>query len=96
MKQAPPPDKVEAIKRIQKALLGLGFPLPGSFPSGPTGEPDGQFGPETHRAVLAFQKREFPRDPNQWDGRVGKNTLGRGRIKYWANQGVTTAYPLGL
>lgn len=77
IKMAPPADDVEAVRRIQKALVELGFSMPVSFPKGPAGEPDGEFGPETYRTVLAFQRREFPKDPGQWDGRVGKNTLGK-------------------
>jgi peptidoglycan hydrolase-like protein with peptidoglycan-binding domain len=77
IKQAPPEDDADAVRRIQKALVALGFSMPLSFPSGLASEPDGKFGTETYHAVLAFQKREFPQDPNQWDGRVGKNTLGR-------------------
>src|SRR3546814_2465829 len=38
---------------------------------------DGLFGPETFNAVHAFQKREFPGQYGQWDGRVGKNTLAK-------------------
>jgi peptidoglycan hydrolase-like protein with peptidoglycan-binding domain len=77
VKKAPPPDEPGAVRRIQKALLLLGFALPKSFPAGPSKEPDGQFGDETFQAVQAFQRREFPQDPSQWDGRCGKNTLGR-------------------
>jgi peptidoglycan hydrolase-like protein with peptidoglycan-binding domain len=77
VKKAPPADEPEAVRRIQKALVALGFPLPLSFTSGPTNEPDGQFGDETFRAVISFQKREFPQTPGEWDGRCGKNTLGR-------------------
>lgn len=77
IKMAPPEDDEEAVQRIQKALVALGFSMTISFPFGPASEPDGKFGPETYHTVLAFQKREFPQDPSQWDGRVGKNTLGR-------------------
>jgi peptidoglycan hydrolase-like protein with peptidoglycan-binding domain len=77
IKQSPPEDDADAVRRIQKALVALGFSMPLSFPSGLASEPDGKFGTETYRAVLAFQKREFPNDSIQWDGRVGKNTLGR-------------------
>ena len=75
IKPAPPPDDPDAVKRIQKALAELKFPLPLSFPAGPTNEPDGKFGQETYTQVIAFQKVVFPKDPSQWDGRVGKNTL---------------------
>jgi hypothetical protein len=27
--------------------------------------------------VITFQRREFPKAPGEWDGRCGKNTLGR-------------------
>jgi peptidoglycan hydrolase-like protein with peptidoglycan-binding domain len=67
----------EAVKRIQNALLALGFPMPISFPNGPSGEPDGIFGQETYKAVIAFQRREFPQQPGEWDGRVGRHTLAR-------------------
>jgi peptidoglycan hydrolase-like protein with peptidoglycan-binding domain len=75
VKKAPPADDAEAVRRIQKALVTLGFPLPISFPQGPSGEPDGKFGTETFNAVIAFQRHAFPNEPGQWDGRVGKNTL---------------------
>jgi peptidoglycan hydrolase-like protein with peptidoglycan-binding domain len=75
IKPAPPNDDFDAVKRIQKALVALRFPLPGSFPSGPANEPDGKFGQETYQQVIAFQKMAFPADATQWDGRVGKNTL---------------------
>jgi hypothetical protein len=61
---------------IQTRQPGM-FPMPRSFPSGPANEPDGKFGDETYQTVLSFQRREFPQDPGQWDGRCGKNTLGR-------------------
>src|SRR3546814_5766692 len=60
VKKRPPDDDPDAIRRIQRALVELGFPLPKSFPGGASGEPDGLFGPETFNAVHAFQKREFP------------------------------------
>ena len=75
IKAAPAPDDPDAVKCIQKALVALKFPLPLSFPAGPANEPDGKFGQETYTQVIAFQKRAFPNDPSQWDGRVGKNTL---------------------
>ena len=73
----PPADEPDAVKRIQKGLVALGFRMPVSIPNGPTGEPDGIFGHETYQTVIAFQRREFPKEPRQWDGRVGKFTLGR-------------------
>src|SRR3546814_14505059 len=74
VKKRPPDDDPDAIRRIQRALVELGFPLPQSFPGGASGEPDGLFGTETFNAVHAFQKSEFPGPYGQWDGRVGKNT----------------------
>ncbi len=75
IRRAPPDDDVDAVKRIQKALASLGYPMPNSFPSGPTGEPDGKFGNETHQTVIAFQKKAFPGAVLEWDGRVGPKTL---------------------
>lgn len=77
VKKRPPDDDPDAVRRIQRALLELGFPLPKSFPNGPAADPDGLFGPETFNAVYAFQKRVFPSEYGQWDGRVGKNTLAK-------------------
>jgi peptidoglycan hydrolase-like protein with peptidoglycan-binding domain len=69
------PDRA-AVRLIQRALVALvpDFPMPNSFPGG---EPDGQFGNETYNAVLAFQQKVFPGDSNEWDGRVGRHTLGK-------------------
>jgi hypothetical protein len=72
VKKAPPADDVDAVQRIQLALRELGFPLPGSFNGG---QPDGKFGNETEKAVIAFQQKAFPGQFSQFDGRVGKNTL---------------------
>lgn len=76
VKKGPPHDDPDAVKRIQRALVKLGFPMPLSFPMGAS-EPDGVFGNETYKTAIAYQKREWPKDLMQWDGRVGKNTLGR-------------------
>lgn len=75
VKKRPPDDDTDAVRRIQNALVALGFPLPNSFPNGPNGAPDGTFGNETFNAVQKFQKTAFPTNPAEWDGRVGKNTL---------------------
>jgi hypothetical protein len=75
IKAAPPADDPDAVRRIQKALAALGFPLPISFRKGTGGEPDGKFGEETYRAVVAFQQRVFPGERREWDGRVGRKTL---------------------
>jgi hypothetical protein len=77
VRMEPPLDEPDAVKRIQKGLVALGFPMPLSFPNGPSGEPDGIFGNETYQTVVALQRREFPKEPGQWDGRVGQFTLGR-------------------
>ncbi len=75
VKKRPPDDDADAVRRIQNALVALGFPLPKSFPAGAGGAPDGLFGNETANAVVLFQKQVFAKDPSAWDGRVGKNTL---------------------
>lgn len=72
VKKAPPADDVDAVQRIQRALRELGFPLNQSFVNG---QPDGKFGNETEKAVIAFQQQAFPGQYSQFDGRVGKNTL---------------------
>jgi peptidoglycan hydrolase-like protein with peptidoglycan-binding domain len=77
VKKAPPADDPDAVRRIQKALAALEFSMPRSFPEGPEKEPDGKYGDETHQTVVAFQRKEFPTEPGQWDGRCGKNTLAR-------------------
>jgi peptidoglycan hydrolase-like protein with peptidoglycan-binding domain len=75
IKPAPPDDDAEAIRRIQRGLLALGYPLPLSFPSGTSQPPDGKFGNETYQAVMKFQQKVFTGRAGEWDGRVGKNTL---------------------
>jgi hypothetical protein len=92
VKMAPPYDDANAVRRIQKALVALGYSMPISFPAGPAGEPDGRFGQETYRTVVAFQKGVFPRDASQWDGRVGKYTLGR-MDELLAGEPVTVTLP---
>lgn len=62
-----------AVQLLQQALVLLGFPMPVTFRSG---GPDGHFGQETHNAVIGFQKVAFSAQPMEWDGRVGKRTLG--------------------
>ena len=77
IKPSPPADDTDAVQRIQRALVALGFRLPRSFINGPTQPPDGKYGQETFQAVVQFQKREFPARPGEWDGRAGKNTLAK-------------------
>ena len=75
IRKRPPDDDPDAVRRIQKALVRLGFNLPKSFPNGPKLEPDGLFGPETETAVREFQKKAFPKTMSEWDGRCGPKTL---------------------
>lgn len=75
VKRRPPDDDADAVRRIQNALVALGFPLPNSFPNGPGGAPDGIYGDETFNAVQRFQKSVFPGSPGEWDGRAGRKTL---------------------
>jgi peptidoglycan hydrolase-like protein with peptidoglycan-binding domain len=75
VKPGPPHDDVDAVRRIQRALVALGFSLPLSFPNGPNADPDGIYGSETRQAVVAFQKRAFPNSFSEWDGRTGTKTL---------------------
>lgn len=76
VRPAPPHDDAGAVSRIQKALrVLLKISMDKSFTKGPTEEPDGKYGEETFQAVIAFQKKVFPTDPSQWDGRVGVKTL---------------------
>lgn len=35
---------------------------------------DGDFGPKTEAATIAFQKKAFPNQPGEWDGIVGPKT----------------------
>lgn len=67
-----PANERRAVQLVQTALVGEGFALPVSMRSG---APDGRFGAETRSAVIAFQRRVFPGDSRQWDGRFGARTL---------------------
>lgn len=93
IKAAPPFDDVDAVQRIQRALVALGQPLPKSFPRGAAQPPDGKYGQETFNAVLAFQKRVFPTQPGEWDGRCGKNTLAKMDAMLPAGTGPTPPSP---
>jgi hypothetical protein len=59
----------EAVKKVQRALRDLGFPLPLTFARG---DADGQYGDETARAVSRF-KRDNNIEPS--DGVVGRKTM---------------------
>lgn len=37
-------------------------------------DPDGEFGPDTEKLTIAFQKKAFPNDKGEWDGVVGTKT----------------------
>jgi Putative peptidoglycan binding domain len=66
-------DTGDTVERIQKALVHLGHLDATKFK---TGGPDGYYGEDTRKAVIAFQQTIFP--PSQyleWDGRVGPKTL---------------------
>lgn len=36
---------------------------------------DGVFGPDTEKILIAIQKKLFPNDTSQWDGKAGKKTI---------------------
>lgn len=76
IKAAPPHDDADAVQRLQIALRTLTKnPMPQTFVNGPTKPPDGKFGIETQNTVIAFQKIAFPKEPREWDGRVGPKTI---------------------
>jgi peptidoglycan hydrolase-like protein with peptidoglycan-binding domain len=60
------------VRALQLALVDLGFPMPISTNSG-RNLPDGIFGAETAKTVIAFQ-RANELEP---DGVVGQNTIAR-------------------
>ena len=91
IRKRPPDDDADAVRRIQKALVKLGFNLPKSFKSGPNAEPDGLYGPETEKAVRDFQKKAFPGKMSEWDGRCGPKTLAAMDARL-----ATTAPPKGV
>ena len=74
VKSLPVVEPTEAVQRIQMALYSLSYVFFHSFSNN---EPDGLFGPDTHAAVVDFQKANFKNQPDQWDGRVGAHTLGK-------------------
>lgn len=59
MKQIKKGSKGKAVK-VWQAIIGVDI--------------DGSFGPKTHEATLAFQKKAFPNDASEWDGVVGEKT----------------------
>jgi len=61
----------EPVRKVQQALIDLGFPLPAS--TNRTGAPDGIFGTETVGALQAFQRRESLAQ----DGIAGRQSLER-------------------
>src|SRR4029079_12987281 len=65
--------KGDGVARVQQALSDLGYAMPITFAKG---GPDGIYGKETAAVVQQFQKYQgFP--PSGWDGRAGRDTLGR-------------------
>ena len=72
IKPFPSVEDRDAVKRIQEALVQLGY-LSSDFGLNLlSGEIFGMFGKTTEAAVKAFQKDEFPTSPNDWDGMVGR------------------------
>ncbi len=55
IRRKPPTDDADAVGRIQKGLVALGYPMPDSFPRGYDAEPDCDFEGETYNTVIAFQ-----------------------------------------
>ena len=57
------------IGKIQQKLIDMGLLEP---------IPDAQYGiygPKTKDAVIQFQKKQFPKTPEEWDGKVGDTTM---------------------
>lgn len=76
LRRGPPFTDIECVKLIQGGLrhLQVAVRMERTFSSG---VPDGRYGLETEAAVKAFQKDvAFPGRPGEWDGVLGKNTLG--------------------
>ena len=65
------PESGDAIAILQQALMDLGYPLPGSINK--SGGPDGILGPETLKAIRAFQKKHGL----SIDGVVGRQTMAK-------------------
>ena len=59
MKQIKKGSKGKAVK-VWQAIIGVDI--------------DGEFGPKTQVATIAFQKKVFPKDEKEWDGVVGEKT----------------------
>lgn len=94
VRPAPPADDADAVRRLQKALRSLtGLPMPKTFLNGPNGEPDGKYGQETVDTVIVFQKKAFPTEPKEWDGRVGGKTLAKMDAKLPRGGGVVPPAP---
>lgn len=60
--------KGEDVKLLQARLAQAGYAV---------GVVDGQFGPKTKAATMAFQLDAFPAQPKEWDGIAGPKTLGK-------------------
>ncbi len=55
------------VKAMQTLLIGYGYSC------GSSGA-DGDFGANTEKAVIAYQKKFFPGQPGEWDGECGPKT----------------------
>lgn len=74
LKAGPPFTAIETVQILQGVLkyLNFGTNFQRTFHGG---TPDGKFGRETTEAVKAFQATAFPKQPGEWDGIVGGNTI---------------------
>lgn len=76
LRRGPPFTDTDCVKLIQGGLRHLKIPVSMERTFN-TGLPDGRYGLETEAAVKAFQRTvAFPGKPGEWDGVLGKNTLG--------------------
>lgn len=66
-------DVNDAVARMQRAFLDLGFPMPKTTKK--TGAPDGHYGAETAAAVRRFQEENGIKPPGGHE--AGKKTLGK-------------------
>jgi hypothetical protein len=74
IKPRPVVEPIESIRRIQLALQELSYVFFDSFSDD---LPDGIYGPDTHAAVVDFQRASFKYQPAEWDGHLGPNTLAK-------------------
>ena len=63
------------IAKIQQKLIDAGYMDKITVKDGITkSNKDGIYGPKTRDAVKKFQEKQFPDEPDEWDGIVGKDT----------------------